>query len=105
MAAWNDPVVILSGSALLISGLNTIGTWMLGNHDAVRDIARLHAENLQRKDENAEIKRMIERANTDWSKKTGDLTKHLGEIDVSLGSIKTELLLSRGYRREGDQIP
>ncbi len=104
MAAWSDPVVILSGSALLISGLNTIGTWMLGNHDAVRDIARLHTENLTRKDENAEIKRMIEKANDEWSKKMGALSTHLGNVDITLASVKTELLLMRGYRREGDQV-
>lgn len=104
MAAWNDPVVILSGSALLISGLNTIGTWMLGNHDAVRDISRLHTENETRKNEYVEIKAMIDRANSEWSKKLSETTKHLGEIDITLASVKTELLMMRGYRREGDGI-
>jgi hypothetical protein len=104
MAAWNDPVVILSGTALLLSGLNTIGTWMLGNHDAVRDISRLHTENTTRKEENNDIKRMIERANEEWSKKYSATTIHLGEIDVTLSSVKTELLLMRGYRREGEGV-
>ncbi len=102
MAAWNDPVVILSGSALLISGLNTIGTWMLSNHDAVRDIARLHTENETRKAEYAEIKAMIQRSNDEWSKKAAQTQRHMGDIDVILASVKTELMMMRGFKREGE---
>lgn len=104
MAAWTDPVVILSGSALAISGLNAIGSWMLGNHDAVRDIQALKTENEARRQENADIKRMIERANAEWSKKHGETTTHLGNIDILLATVKTEVMLSRGYRREGDPV-
>ena len=90
-------MVILAGTSLVISGLHVVGTWMLWNHDTGHDLRR-DVKDL--KQGFSDVKDMIASANARWSEKHGETTTRMGNIDVTLAELKTEIRMSRGYRRE-----
>ena len=101
MAAWTDPVVILAASSLAVSGLNVVGSWMLGTHDSTRDQSHDLAQ-LRRQYHG--LRKMIEKGNADSSKRHGWTTEHVGKLELEMAAMKREMMLSRGYRVEGDQV-
>lgn len=74
---------------------------MLGSHDGTRDRTAELAE-LRRGVH--EIKRMMKDANGTWSRKHSETITRMDAIDRQLVAAKTELMLMRGYRQDGDPV-